>query len=431
MRRKDILSAMQLADDIQEFLRSLYPENAERALERFARLSLWHRDVYGHQPSGFVSAPGRTELGGNHTDHNHGRVLASAVALDAVAAVRLVVGDAVRLHSEGFAEPVHVDLQDLGEKREERFTSAALVRGVAARLKARGYRIGGFEAVVSSDVGVGSGLSSSAAFEVMVGGIFSALYNGWSIPPTVMALAGQEAENDFFGKPCGLMDQLCAVMGGALTIDFKFPSSPVVSSVRFDPEAFGYALLVVDSGGSHADLTPDYAAIPGEMRAVAKLLGAETCRDVSRPDLMENIARIRTACGDRALLRCLHFLDENERVEMMASALQEGKFQEYLGLVKASGDSSLALLQNGHSPADPARQGVVVALALTDRFLKSAGGGACRVHGGGFAGTIQAYVPEPEVEAYRAYMAQWFGPAAVTRLRIRTKGVQTCPVPRD
>lgn len=418
---------MQLVHDIGDLLQELYPEDTARAVERYERLSRWHRDVFGHLPSLFVSASGRTELGGNHTDHNHGRVLASAVHLDAVAAVRPVPGNAVHLQSEGFPERVRIDLRDLAAKPSERSTSAALVRGVAARLKARGHRVGGFEAVVSSDVGVGSGLSSSAAFEVLVGGIFNSLYNGWSVPLTGLALAGQEAENDYFGKPCGLMDQLCAAVGGAMTIDFKVPSTPVVTTVRFEPEAFGYALMVVDSGGSHADLTPDYAAIPGEMRAVAKLLGAETCRDVSRREFMENIARIRTECGDRALLRCLHFFDENERVEMMASALQNGKIQEFLGYVKASGDSSLTLLQNGHSPADPARQGVMVALALTNRFLKGAASGACRLHGGGFAGTIQAYIPEPEVDAYRAYMAQWFGPEAVTRLRIRTRGVQAYP----
>lgn len=422
---------MSLADDIRESLRALYPEDPGRALERYTRLSLWQRDVYGQLPSVFVSAPGRTELGGNHTDHNNGLVLASAVSLDAVAAVRTVAGDTVRLRSEGFADPVQIDLRDLAERGGERLTSAALVRGVAARLKARGYRVGGFEAVVSSDVGVGSGLSSSAAFEVMVGGIFNALYNEWSIPPTVLALAGQEAENDYFGKPCGLMDQLCAATGGALAIDFSVPTAPVVSPVRFEPETFGYALVVVDSGGSHADLTPDYAAIPGEMRAVAKLLGAETCRGVSRRELMENIPRVRAACGDRALLRCLHYLDENERVVLMASALRERTFEDFLRLVTASGGSSVSLLQNGHSPSDPAHQGVVVALALTDRFLKGAAGGACRLHGGGFAGTIQAYVPEPDVEAYRAYMSQWFGPAAVTRLRIRTGGVQMCPGMRD
>ncbi len=422
---------MHLTDTIQESLRALYPEDTGKAQQRYMRLSRWHREVYGRPPSGFVSAPGRTELGGNHTDHNHGRVLASAVALDAVAAVRPVAGDMVSLRSEGFPDAVRVDLRDLGLKREERLTSGALVRGVAARLKARGYKVGGVEAVVSSDVGVGSGLSSSAAFEVMVGGIFDSLFNGQTIPPTALALSGQEAENDYFGKPCGLMDQLCSVTGGAVTIDFNVPSAPIVASVRFEPEAYGYALLVVDTGASHADLTADYSAIPGEMRSVARILGVETCRDVSRQALMDNVARVRAACGDRSLLRCFHFLDENERVDAMASALRQGKFQEYLGYVRESGASSIALLQNGHSPSDPTRQAVVVALALTERFLKGAAGGACRVHGGGFAGTIQAYIPEPEVDAYRSYMAQWFGPAAVTRLRIRTKGVQTFPAPQD
>lgn len=422
---------MQLIDNILDSLRSLYPENAARARDRYVRLSQWHQDVFGHLPSGFVSAPGRTELGGNHTDHNHGRVLASAVDLDAVAAVRPVPGETVTLLSEGFPATVRVDLKGLSPRADERLTSAALIRGVAARLRSRGYSVGGFEAVASSDVGVGSGLSSSAAFEVMVGGIFNALYNDSSIPPTEMALAGQEAENGYFGKPCGLMDQLCAATGGALRIDFKEPSHPVVGSVPFDPEAHGYALLVVDTGGSHADLTSDYAAIPGEMRAVATLLGGETLRDVSHEAVMENLARIREACGDRALLRCLHFFGENDRVEMMTLALVQERFQDFLGLVQASGESSLTLLQNGYSPATPASQGLMVALTLTERFRAGADRPVCRVHGGGFAGTIQAYVQESDVEAYRNHMSRWFGPSAVTRLRIRTQGVVAIHVLQD
>ena len=423
---------MELADNILESLQSLYPEDAGRARVRYARLSQWHQDVFGHLPSGFVTAPGRTELGGNHTDHNHGCVLASAIDLDAVAAVRPVSGETVTLLSEGFPATVRVDLKGLAPRADERLTSAALIRGVAARLRTRGYRIGGFEAVASSDVGVGSGLSSSAAFEVMVSGIFNALYNNdRSIPPTEMALAGQEAENEYFGKPCGLMDQLCAATGGALRIDFKEPSRPAVASVPFDPEGHGYALLVVNTGGNHADLTSDYAAIPGEMRAVAKLLGGETLRDVSHGALMEHLARIRETCGDRALLRCLHFFSENDRVEAMTSSLMEGRFQDFLGLVQASGESSLTLLQNGYSPATPASQGLMVALTLTERFRPGVDGAICRVHGGGFAGTIQAYVRESDVEAYRTYMSRWFGPSAVTRLRIRTHGVEAFHVLQD
>jgi galactokinase len=418
---------MHRLNDIGHILQLLYPGETERAPERFARLQRWHRDLFGFPPSGFVSAPGRTELGGNHTDHNRGCVLAAAVSMDAVAGMRPVAGDHVRLHSEGFPEPVELDLRDLAQRAEERHTSRALVRGVAARLKSRGFHVGGFDAVVTTDVGVGSGLSSSAAFEVLVGGIFSALYNEWSIPVAALALAGQEAENEYFGKPCGLMDQLCSATGGTLMIDFKVPAAPVVAPVRFEPEAHGYALLVVDTGGNHADLAADYASIPLEMRSVARALGQETCRDVDRRELMENMTRVREACGDRALLRCLHFLDENERVGQMAAALLEENFPAFLALVRASGLSSIALLQNAHSPADPGRQGVALALAMTERFLKGASAGACRLHGGGFAGTIQAYVPAPEVEAYRTYMSRWFGPAAVTRLRVRAQGVQTIP----
>jgi galactokinase len=422
---------MYTVNTLQSSICALYPEHSERALDRYVRLGRWHRDAFGKPADAFVSAPGRTELGGNHTDHNRGCVLASAVDLDVVSAVRLMTDDVVTILSEGYPEPVQVDLRDLAPRTSERLTSAALVRGVAARLRARGHRIGGFHAVVMSDVGVGSGLSSSAAFEVMVGGVFNALYNDSAIPAGQLALAAQEAENEYFGKPCGLMDQLCAATGGALRIDFRDPAAPLVTSVRFEPESHGYALLVVNTGGSHADLTADYAAIPEEMRAVARALGGETCRDVTRAALLENLAFVRTTCGDRAALRCLHFIEENSRVEAMAVALEGKRFQEFLQLVRGSGESSITLLQNGHSPSHPARQGIMVALALSDRAIPGGGRTVSRVHGGGFAGAIQAYVPEESVDLYRAAMAGWFGPDAVTRLRVRTTGVHAFAVPQD
>jgi galactokinase len=400
----------------------LHPDDA-------ARLQL-HRDearkgfsrAFGADPVLFVSAPGRTELGGNHTDHNRGMVLAAAVSLDTRAAVRPAANDLVTVVSEGYGE-IKVDLHGLHPQESERHSTAALIRGVASRLRELGYEIGGFAAWVTSDVAVGSGLSSSAAFEVLIGGVLNELYNSGTIPSETLASVGQHAENVFFDKPCGLMDQLCSALGGAMKIDFVAPDSPRVRKVGFRPDLAGYALIIVNTGGSHADLTPDYASIPFEMRAVAHALGGADARDITVDLLLERLEEVRKKCGDRAVLRCFHFLDENERVDGQVEALETGDFERFLELVRASGESSLRLLQNGHSAADPRHQGVMLGIELTRRFLRRSGRGACRVHGGGFAGTIQAYIPEGEVQAYRSYLGRWFGEEAVRQVAVRHQGI--------
>jgi galactokinase len=405
--------------------------------ERFLRLAAALRHDFPEQCAGdgsrrYFSAPGRTELGGNHTDHNRGKVLAASVQLDACAAVvpradNVCVLRTVSLDGGKVTQKypdVEISLEHLAPAAAEYGKTEGLLRGVAASFRERGLKIGGWTAVNDTAVPGGSGLSSSAAIEALIGRIFDALYNDGSLPAVEIAKIGQEAENKFFGKPCGLMDQIACAHGGAEMIDFADPENPVITPVPFDFGATGCTLCVCDTRGSHADLTDDYAAIPAEMKAVAALFGKTALRDVSREDVAAWAGEIRKQCGDRALLRSLHFFDENKRVEAEVKALLKGDFDGYLALVNESGASSERLLQNIYAPQHPETQAVSVALAATRGFLKGGSGrpGACRVHGGGFAGTIQAYIPSPRFDAYRELMEGIFGAGCVTELRIRDEG---------
>jgi galactokinase len=384
----------------------------EALLERMA-------DSVGGEEPRFYSAPGRTELGGNHTDHNRGRVLCAAVDLDAVACVVPRTDAKVRILSEGWPEPIVVDLGDLEPHKAEAGKTEALVRGVARGLADRGTAPRGFEARIHSTVLPGSGLSSSAAIEVLLGTIMADLA-GAKVEPVELAKIGQFAENRFFGKPCGLMDQTASAVGGVVAIDFADPAKPRVERLDFDFERAGLALAVVNTGGSHADLTADYAAVPAEMCAVARFLGAEYLRQIAPPEIVARGPEIRAACGDRALLRALHFTAENARVAEMVEALSCGDLKTYLKLVKKSGDSSWRLLQNLYPPSAPAEQGLSVGVALCQDFLGKKG--AARVHGGGFAGTIQAYVPESLFADWKAMMERYFGVGAVIPIRARSLG---------
>jgi galactokinase len=372
------------------------------------------------------SAPGRTELAGNHTDHNRGKVLAAAVNLEITADVEKTDDNTVTFRSAGFRE-TKVELSDLSPESQEKETTASLICGIAAEFKKRGYRTGGFCANAVSAVPPGSGLSSSAAVEVLIARIFDSLYNEGSIDPLEAAQIGQIAENSYFGKPCGLMDQIACSFGGAVAVDFADEARPVVKKIGFDPAAYGYTLCIVNTGGSHADLTADYAAIPAEMKAVAAFFGKQVLRELDKETVLSRAAEVRAKAGDRALLRALHFFDENARVDEMAAALERNDIERYLTLVNKSGCSSSQLLQNIYSPACPGTQGISAALALTEDFFsrqKTQGAdrmpGACRVHGGGFAGTIQAYIPTDAMDAYRAHMEAVFGAGTVTELRLNT-----------
>ena len=394
------------------------------------------------------TAAGRTELGGNHTDHNRGRVLAASIQLDEVAVAARRNDDRIFFRSTGYLDVI-VDLvvngrPDLEPKESERGDTAALIRGIAAEFTARGAAVKGFTVNADSTVLPGSGLSSSAAVEVLFGRIINNLYHGGKSSPLEIAQIGQKAENVYFGKPCGLMDQTACSYGGAVAIDFADPGKPLVKQVNVDLEASGLTLCVVNTRGSHADLTPDYAAIPAEMKAVAALFGKTALRDCAKEAIEKNAVEIRQKLGDRALLRAFHFFDENQRAAEMHAALEKlnaakdhqaqmAATEHYLKLVNESGDSSLELLQNIYSVQNVKEQGISIALAITKNYLlglqtsdKTAMGitGACRVHGGGFAGTIQAYIPKHALDSYRSLMDGVFGPGSVTELRIRPVGAE-------
>ena len=409
------------AGELDRLLAELYGEDA-LPVQRQRYVGLMRRmEEGGHTGDGvLVSVPGRTELGGNHTDHNRGVVLAAGVHFDCLAMAVPVDEPVVRLRSEGFSEEIVVNLDDLEPRASEHGLPAGLVRGVAHAFRKAGLAVGGFEGCVASDVPMGAGLSSSAAFEVCMGRIFNELYNGGAVGDLDLARFGQAAENVHFGKPCGLMDQLACACQGIVSIDFADPDRPVVRPVDFDPGHSGYRLCVVDTGGSHENLTPDYAAIPDEMGRAARVLGREFARGLTVDQVLGAIPRLRREAGDRATLRLLHFIEESDRAEREAEALERGDMAAYLKLVRASGESSCRLLQNCFSPSHPLDQPIPLALALTERFLDGQGG--WRIQGGGFAGTIQVFVPEAGLDGYRAYMDDIFGPGAVLPLRVRRPG---------
>ena len=371
------------------------------------------------KPERYFSAPGRTEIGGNHTDHQRGRVLAGAVNLDTVAAVRCNGTNCIRIQSKGYSMSV-VDLSTLEPVASEINSTPALIRGVAARFTQLGCTVEGFDAYCESTVLPGSGLSSSAAYEVLIGTIINHLFFDGKVSQPEIAMIGQYAENVFFGKPCGLMDQTASAVGNLVAIDFFDKENPVIEPVDFDFASCGHALCIIDSGADHADLTDEYAAIPGEIKAVAAYFGKEVLTQIDEKDFYANIPALRKECGDRAVMRCIHFYQENARVPKQVAALRSGNFGEFLALVKQSGYSSYMYLQNVIPAGYKAHQDVAVALALAEHYLK--GRGAYRVHGGGFAGTIQAFVPLDMLDEFVASMDAALGTGACLVLSIRPQG---------
>ena len=376
-------------------------------------------EIFHAAPTRFFSAPGRTELGGNHTDHQHGRVLAAAVELDARAAVSLNGTSVIRLYSEGYPALYQVDLHEPDVRPEEKNTAAALIRGVAAGFIRRGYRVEGFDAYVRSTVLPGSGLSSSAAFEVLLGTAMNGLFSCGASAVEIARIA-QYAENTYFGKPCGLMDQMASSVGGCVAIDFADPAAPRITPVDFDFAACGHKLCIIDSGASHADLTDEYAAIPAELSAVCAVFGKEVLRQVDEKAFYARLPEVRAAAGDRAVLRAMHFFEENRRVVDQVAALERGDFPAFLRYVNESGLSSQTLLQNVIPTGAAAHQEVALALALARRLL--GGRGAVRVHGGGFAGTIQVFVPDDLLDAFRGGMEAVLGAGSCHVLSIRAAG---------
>ena len=375
--------------------------------------------AFGGEPARYFSAPGRTEIGGNHTDHQRGRVLAAAVNLDTVAAVKVNGTKVIRILSKEYPMS-EVDVTELTPVAAEVNTTPALIRGVAARFAQLGCQVEGFDAYVESTVLPGSGLSSSAAYEVLIGTIINHLFFGGKVSQPEIAMIGQYAENVFFGKPCGLMDQMASAVGNLVNIDFFDKDHPVIHPVDFDFSSCGHALCIIDSRASHADLTDEYAAVPGEIKAVAAYFGKEVLTQIPEAEFYDAIPALRKACGDRAVMRCIHFYQENERVPKQVAALEQGDFDAFLKLIKESGYSSYMYLQNVIPAGYKEHQDVAVSLALCEHYLK--GRGAYRVHGGGFAGTVQAFVPFDILEDFRAGIDAVLGDGACHVLSIRPQG---------
>ena len=392
------------------------------AIQSFVDLFDSERDIQ------IVSAPGRTEVGGNHTDHQHGQVLAASINDDAIAVVAANDSNSVQVKSEGY-DKITFSLKDIDKNSEEEGTTIALIKGVLAGIKERGFAVGGFDAYITSDVLGGSGLSSSAAFETVIGNVLSSLYNDMKIDPVTIAIIGQYAENYYFGKPCGLMDQMACSVGSLCHIDFADPSNPKIDRIELDMDAVGYSLCITDTKGSHADLTPDYAAVPAEMKSVAAYFGKDVLNDISEEDVIAAISELRKKLGDRPVLRALHYYEENKRVVNEATALKNNDFEAFLKNVKASGDSSYKFLQNVYTTHDVLHQNVSIALCMSEKLLNtddtcesSTKNGVSRVHGGGFAGTIQAFVRNEKVSEYRDALDNIFGEGACAVLKIRKYG---------
>lgn len=405
-----------------ENLRAVYVTEDQIAdqRKRHAKAVKEFAELFGSErEAGIYSAPGRTEVGGNHTDHNFGKVLAASVNLDAIAVASPNGENVVRVKSAGYDMDV-VDLNDLTPHEDDFGDSSALLRGMCARMKAMGYQIGGFDAYTTSQVLSGSGLSSSAAYEVLLGTIINHMFNNGAVDAVTIAQIAQYAENVFFGKPCGLMDQMASSVGSFVTIDFENPEKPVIKKVEFDFASCGHSLCIVDTGGNHADLTGDYAAVRAEMESVAGAMGRKVLREVEEEAFYEKLPMLRSRLGDRAVLRAMHFFGDNRRVEQEVAALESNDFDAFKELVIASGRSSYMYNQNVFTCKNAKEQGVSLALAMAERLL--GGKGAWRVHGGGFAGTMQAFVPNDMLEEYKAAMEAVFGEGTCYVLSIRPVG---------
>ena len=387
--------------------------------QRYIAAIVRYEQLFGSGDVEIYSAPGRSEIGGNHTDHQHGEVLATSINQDIIAIVSKTNEPYVQIVSDQ-NDMISLNLDSLEKNPDEEGTTTALIKGILSRTKELNYNIGGFKAYLTSDVLIGAGLSSSAAFETVIGSIISGLYNNMKISPVDIAFIGQYAENEYFGKPCGLMDQMASSIGNMIHINFKEPKNPIVNRIDFHMEEHGYSLCIVNTKGSHSDLTADYAAIPKEMKAVAACFDKEVLSEVKYNDVLSNINLIRNKVNDRAVLRAIHFFEENMRVIKEVEALKSNNIAEFLELVKLSGNSSFKYLQNIYTNNDVAHQNISIALATSDCFLGE--NGVSRIHGGGFAGTIQTFVKNDFVNDYKRKMEEIFGVDSCTVLKVRKYG---------
>ena len=407
--------------ELDDRLLDIYVDATKLAYQkgRYVSALTYFETYYGASDVTIFSAPGRSEVGGNHTDHQHGEVLAASINLDTIAVVRATEDKQIKIISDDYDEVV-ISLDDLETKEDEKETTTALIKGVLAGFVEGGYKVGGFCAYATSDVLIGAGLSSSAAFETLIGTILSGLYNDMNVSPVEIAMIGQYAENVYFGKPCGLMDQMACSVGNLVHIDFENPKDPKVEKLDFNMSEHGYSLCITDTKGSHADLTAEYAAVPQEMKRIANHFGKEVLREVEVIDVIKAIPELREKYGDRSVLRALHFFTENERVQKEVNALKWGDMNLFLDNVKESGDSSFKYLQNVYSNNDVENQNISIALMMSDVLLKTEG--VSRVHGGGFAGTIQAFVKNDFVVPYKMQMDSIYGEGSCKDLRIRKYG---------
>ena len=403
-------------------LSALYSDT-ERAYGRLSSLADAFMAKYGEREDAMLlSVPGRSEICGNHTDHNRGAAIAAAIDRDIIAVAARRADGMISVQSEGRREDIFAVKLTSDPANFPRFKSVSLIAGVVGGFIRAGYNVGGFDAYTSTEVLSGSGLSSSAAFEVMVGNIMRTLYEN-DVDDVTIAKLAQYAENKYFGKPCGLMDQTACAVGGFISIDFADPKDPIVGKPEFDLSALGYSLCIVNTGGNHADLNADYASVPAEMKQVAAHFGKEVLREISLDQIIAAIPELRTKTGDRAIMRAIHFINENERVAAQAKALENGDLSAFFDGVRASGNSSFKYLQNVYTVKNVEEQGLSLALAVTEDFLaKLDAPTACRVHGGGFAGTIQAFMPENATADYAKLMNSVFGEGSTYVLRIRSKG---------
>ena len=421
MKTKALISFIQNKGADESLARIYGAENVDVQRKRYLDAVNEFYNIYGECEASVFSVPGRSELSGNHTDHNHGKVMAGSIDLDIIAVATKTDDSVIRIKSQGFPEDV-VNIKTYKTPNElDFFKSNALIAGMSRAFENAGAKTGGYAAYTTSNVFKGSGLSSSAAFEVMVGNILNYFYNDGKVDNVEIAKMAQYSENVFFGKPCGLMDQMACAVGGFVYIDFEDTKNPVIEKIPFDLSDAGYALCIVNTGGNHADLNEDYASVPYEMKSVAKYFGKEYLRQLDKKAVLENVEALRKECGDRAILRAIHFFNENERVATQAEALKSGDVAKFLEYVIKSGNSSFMYLQNVFTTKNVSEQGLSLALAITDSVLS---GKCCayRVHGGGFAGTIQAFVKTELVEEYRNAIDSAFGAGACHVLRIRPDG---------
>lgn len=414
---RELISKGELNDRLKDIYvdESLIDYNANRYVKAIDKFE----ELYGEREVLICSAPGRSEVGGNHTDHQRGQVLACGLNLDAIAVVCPEEDGIIRILSDDF-DLDDIDINYIKKEEVKPGSSEALVAGVVSKLKEDGYKIGGFSTFITSDVLMGAGMSSSAAFEVLIGNIISYLYNDGNIDPIYIAQVAQYSENVYFDKPCGLMDQMASSVGSLVNIDFKDPKNPIVKKVDVDFDAFEHSLCIVDTKGSHADLTPEYAAIPQEMKSVAAFFGKDVLREVPEEDFYENINAIKEKTGDRAVIRAIHFYKDHNTVTDEVNALEAGDFAKFKECIKSSGNSSFKYLQNVFPVSDVQSQGVALGLCLSENILGNHG--VCRVHGGGFAGTIQAFVENDFVEEYKKQIEKYFGEDSCHVLKVRKYG---------